>query len=164
MMQRIPMLPSSSSLEVDNTGWISLLNNCKAHGNVELGEGCFDHWVLRNGKNAAGYLLMSDIYVEKGMFEDAENVEKLRNGVNAWKKPGKACLEVYNDVYEFVVGDASSPPNLDVREKFLRLKVKLKDEGYFPNFHSAFQSYSMTLQEVKQTVAGNQVPLLATMS
>ena len=54
--------------------------------------------------------------------------------------------------------------NLDVREKFQRLKVKLKDEGYFPNFHSTFLSHSMTLQEVKQTVAGNQVSLLATMS
>jgi pentatricopeptide repeat protein len=145
MLLTIPNLLPSSSLssllsEIDHVGWISLLNNCKTHGNVKLGKGCFNHWVLKNGENAAGYLLMSNIYADRAMFGDAEKVEKLRKDVNAWKKPGKACLEVYDGVYEFVVGDATTTQNCNITEKFRRLNGKLKDEGYFPSFHSAFPS------------------------
>ncbi|MCO5592840.1 hypothetical protein L7F22_046843 [Adiantum nelumboides] len=58
--------------------WRSLLSACKTYGNVELGRRCFDHLYRLNPDNASGYILMSKIYLDAGMREEALEIEKLR--------------------------------------------------------------------------------------
>lgn len=58
--------------------WRSLLTACRTYGNVELGRYCFGHVVMLDPDNASGYTLMSRIYSDAGMLEEANNIEKLR--------------------------------------------------------------------------------------
>lgn len=114
-------------------GWTSLLGSCKAHGNVYLGRRCFEHVVRIDPGYATGYLLMSDIYAQAGMWQDAEKVEELRRSANAWKKPAKAFIEVDNEVHGFIVDDKTHPQSDDIYAKLRSLSVQIRDQGYMPH-------------------------------
>eukprot|EP00250_Pteridium_aquilinum_P019197 c24339_g9_i1 orf=1-1578(-) len=58
--------------------WRSLLSACKTYGNVELGRRCFDHVSRLDPNNASGYTLMSRIYSDAGMLEEAYKIDKMR--------------------------------------------------------------------------------------
>lgn len=111
-------------------GWRSLLSQCKAHGSVELGQQCFEHIALGDQREAAGYVLMSTMYVQPCIEETADEVEELRKYVNAWKKPAKAFIEVCGKVHSFNVGDGCHPQINDVYVKLRKLGVQMLEEGY----------------------------------
>lgn len=67
-------LPSRSNL----SGWMSLLSHCRLHGDVGLGRRCLNTIMLLNEKHAAAYTLMSNIYVDAGMIEDARKILRLK--------------------------------------------------------------------------------------
>lgn len=106
-------------------GLTSLLNHCNRHGNVEVGKWCFDSIYTIDSRFAAGYSLMSNIYTDAGLWEDAVRIEELRNFVNAWKKPGKACVEIGNKVHNFTVGDKSHPQSKEIYAKLKRLHEQM---------------------------------------
>lgn len=58
--------------------WRSLLSACKTYGNVDLGRRCFNHVSQLDPNNASAYTLMSRIYSDAGMLEEALHIEKLR--------------------------------------------------------------------------------------
>lgn len=116
----------------DAAGWTSLLSACKTHACVDLGRQCFNRMVTMGYGNAAGYVLMSNLYIQAGMWEDAEKLEELRRCANAWKKPAKAFIEVDNVVHDFLVGDKSHPQMDDIYAKLKTLSLQMRDEGYKP--------------------------------
>lgn len=68
-------------------GWISLLTNCKTHGKVEIGRRCFDRIVSIDDKFAPAYVIMSNIYVDAGLQEEADKIEEMRQKARALKMP-----------------------------------------------------------------------------
>lgn len=52
----------------DIVAWMSLLNQCKAHGNAKLAKRCFDNIVSMEPKDASGYMLMINLYADLGMY------------------------------------------------------------------------------------------------
>ncbi len=55
--------------------WRALLGACKIHGNVEMGECVAKRVFQLEPKNAAGYMLLSNLYAATGNLELSENVE-----------------------------------------------------------------------------------------
>lgn len=110
-------------------GWISLLASCRRHGNVKLGERCFQHAIRINPGYSSEYMLMWNLYSGAGLLDDARNIEELRITANAWKKPAKAFIEVDNDVHSFVVADKTHPRSKDIYAKLKCLTDKVKNEG-----------------------------------
>lgn len=128
--------------EENTVGWTSLLNSCKRHVSVDIGRRCFDQIVSMNFGNAAGYVLMSGIYAQAGMWEDARQIEELRRHANGWKKPAKAFIEIDQEVHSFIVGDKVHPRSSDVYAKLQTLNLQMKREGYQPCIESIFDAKS----------------------
>jgi pentatricopeptide repeat protein len=48
----------------DMIGWKSLLSGCKTYGNTDVGSHCFDRLSDLDPKDASGYVIMSNMYLD----------------------------------------------------------------------------------------------------
>lgn len=112
---------------VDMGGWLCLLPHCK--NSLGMARRCFDYLASMNCGNAAGFILMANIYVAAGLTESASSIENLRHYANAWKKAGRAYIEVGNQVHEFTGGDVVNP---EIRAKLGGMVMEMKEKGYAP--------------------------------
>mgnify|MGYP000167336378 FL=1 len=114
-------------------GWTSLLTSCKTHSNVEMGRRSFDNFSVMDCGNATGYVLMENIYSQVGMLKEAEEIGELRKYANVWKKPGKAFIEIGDQIHDFIVGDKTHPESHAIYAKLESLNLKMKEEGHKPH-------------------------------
>ncbi len=95
--------------------WMVLLGACRIRGNVEMAE-CTAKQVLEmEPDNAAGYVLLSNIYAAGGNMHLCENVEGEK------KQPGCNWIEVNNEVHMFVVEDQDHPQIIEIHAELQRL-------------------------------------------
>lgn len=134
----VQILPFGSNV----FGWTSLLGHCRTHGNVQLGKLCFNHIAAIDCRNAAAYALMSSVYANAGMYEDAGFIEELRIHANAWKKPGMAFIEVENKVHNFVVGGRTHPRSKAIYARLMKISIQSKEIGYMPSLDLVQQPLS----------------------
>lgn len=73
----------------DLVAWVSLLSHCRMHNDVSLGRRCFNSAMLLDDKHASAYMLMSNIYVDAGMLEDASKIQQLKASMLHQKEEGK---------------------------------------------------------------------------
>ena len=138
-------VPQTMPFRPDITTWMSLLTGCRMYGNVELGKQCLHEISQLEPDSASVYTMLSNIFGEFGMLEDVKNVQGLKKYASAWKKPGRACIEVGHMMQEFVVGESISLGSNDMYHKFQRLARKLKEEGYSPKLELIFESMESQL-------------------
>jgi hypothetical protein len=86
--------------------WMALLGACRICGNVEMAERVAKRILEMEPNNAAGYVLLSNIYAAAGNRLLCENVERQRNEKGVKKQQGCTWIEMNNEVHTFVVGDA----------------------------------------------------------
>lgn len=103
---RIEELLSTMQMQPDLAMWLGLLGACRVHGNVDLGKLSYDHAVRIQPKQAAAYVLMSNMYVDAGMQDQASEVDLFRQKACAWKKPGKSWILVNERIHTFVVKES----------------------------------------------------------
>jgi hypothetical protein len=84
---------------------MSLLSTCRIHGNVEMAEHVANRILEMEPDNAAGYVLLSNIYAAAGNWHLCEDVEWQRKEKGVKKQPGCTWIEVNNKVHRFVVED-----------------------------------------------------------
>jgi len=111
--------------------WGSLLSACRLHTNVEIGEHAAQHLLKLDPKNAANYVLLSNIYAMAGMWENAEKVRKLMKDRRIEKIPGCSWIEIDNKVYSFLVGERLHPQPHKIYGKFETLSRQMKDVGRY---------------------------------
>lgn len=121
-------------------GLTSLLGHSKTHGDLSLGTRCFRCMLDVDKRNAAGYVLLSNAYARAGMKEEADNLEGMRKLANAWKKPGKASIEINSEVLDFVVEDRSHAQSVEAYAKLQRLALQMKEKGYSPQLRLALDN------------------------
>eukprot|EP00250_Pteridium_aquilinum_P013902 c21648_g1_i1 orf=189-3056(-) len=114
---------------VNLVGWLSLLGSCRLHCNVKVARHCFDNVVAVVKGHAAAHVLMSSTYSKVGMHKEAEDLEISRRGKDAWKKPGKAYIEVENCVHYFTAEDQTHPQTVDIHAKLESLNWQAEDQG-----------------------------------
>lgn len=110
-------------------GWTSLLSSCRKHGNVEIGQRCFERVVTLDEIGTGAYALMSGVYIKAGLWKDAERLEELRKCANMWKKPARAYIEVENKVHEFTVGDDKHSHINEIHTKLRLLSLQMRKDG-----------------------------------
>ncbi|MCO5599480.1 hypothetical protein L7F22_053584 [Adiantum nelumboides] len=76
---RIKSLLPTVQFQADSASWLCLLGACRIHGNVKLARQAFNAAVSMQPNESAPYILMSGIYLEAGMQDLAEEVDKLRS-------------------------------------------------------------------------------------
>ncbi|KAJ4960814.1 hypothetical protein NE237_020724 [Protea cynaroides] len=116
--------------------WGALLDACRTHGNLELAEHAVACLLELEPCNAGNYVLLSNIYAARGLWEDVEQVRKKMKGRKVEKTPGSSSIEVESSIHEFVIGDRSHPRSNEIYEKLDDLAMQLKLAGYVPETDS----------------------------
>eukprot|EP00250_Pteridium_aquilinum_P012913 c21025_g1_i1 orf=611-1567(-) len=86
-----------------------------------------------NPDNAASYVLMSNIYADGDRWDEVKRINEMRLKARAWKKPGKAYVEIKAKVHEFIVGDRTHQDSTNIYEKLRKIKRHMGHIGYVPN-------------------------------
>lgn len=122
----------------DSGMWGALLNSCKIHGNVELGEVALEKLIELEPNDSGNYVILSNIYAQAGKWEGVARMRKLM--IDRGMKKSIACswIEVKNKVHAFLSGDNSHPDSDAIYAELNRLGVRMKEAGYVPATGSVF--------------------------
>ena len=120
-------------LEPAGATWGALLGACRTYGNVELAEFAAKECLKLEPKNAAAYVLLSNIYAAAGKWDQVSLVRTMMQGRGIHKEPGRSWIEVDNEIHRFVVGDTSHPEAKEIYAELNILTEKMKAEGYIPD-------------------------------
>ena len=131
-------LINQMSAKPDSGIWGALLNSCKIHGNVELGESALERLIDLEPNDAGNYVLLSNIYAQAGNWEGVAEVRKLMKARGLKKSIACSWVEVKNKVHGFLVGDVSHPQSDEIYAELDRLGGLMKEAGYVPNTEPVF--------------------------
>ncbi|KAL1369001.1 hypothetical protein HN51_023137 [Arachis hypogaea] len=124
LMHQIPGGPRLSVLQ-------SLLGSCRIHGNIEMAERVIDRLVEMDPASSGSYVLMANLYAEKGKWEKVAEVRKLMRERGVKKEVGFSWVDVggINSLYlhGFSSGDKSHPESEDIcnMAEFIGLQMKV---------------------------------------
>ncbi|KAF5748896.1 hypothetical protein HS088_TW04G00857 [Tripterygium wilfordii] len=119
--------------EADAVTWRTLLNICKLHGNVEVGEKAASCILQLEPQDSSAYILLSNIYADSGMWGGVSKMRKLMRHNELKKEPGCSWIEVKDQVHAFLVGDKAHPRRKEIYEKLGLLIGEMKWVGYVPS-------------------------------
>eukprot|EP01018_Ginkgo_biloba_P003188 Gb_16072 [translate_table: standard] len=120
-------------IKPDATVWSCLLAACRIENNIELGERVAECLFELDPKNAAPYVLLSNIYAAAGRWDDTEHVRRLMKDRKIKKTPGCSWIEFNKQVHAFLVGDMSHPQTEKIYAKLENLSRQMKAAGYVPD-------------------------------
>ncbi|KAG8388765.1 hypothetical protein BUALT_Bualt02G0159300 [Buddleja alternifolia] len=113
--------------------WENVLGACRLHGNVELGERAAEKLFEIDPKIDSNYILLSNLYASKGMWNDVSKVRTSMSSKGIKKEPGCSWAEVDAQVHVFLSHDSSHPKLLDIHRKLDELAERVSEAGYVPN-------------------------------
>ncbi|XP_057843691.2 pentatricopeptide repeat-containing protein At2g13600-like [Cryptomeria japonica] len=108
-------------IQPDAVVWMCLLDTCRSHKNIMLGEFVAIILFELNPKNAAPYVLLSNMYAEVGRWGDRQKIRKSMEDGGIKKIPGCSWIEVNKAVHIFCVRDISNPQTQEIYEKLEKL-------------------------------------------
>eukprot|EP01018_Ginkgo_biloba_P013168 Gb_21055 [translate_table: standard] len=120
-------------IKADAIVWSSLLGACRLHKNIELGERVAEHLFELDPKNAAPYVLLSNMYAAAGRWDESENMRRMMKNRRVEKTPGCSWIEVNKQVHTFLVGDRSHPQIQRIYSLLDSLSKQMKAAGYVPD-------------------------------
>ncbi|CAD6254324.1 unnamed protein product [Miscanthus lutarioriparius] len=80
------------SLHPDKCVWGAFLGGCKLHGNLELAEFVAKDLFQSGSNDVTFYVLMSNMYFEAGMLEDAERIRRAMKEMELKKTAGRSTV------------------------------------------------------------------------
>ncbi|XP_072953467.1 putative pentatricopeptide repeat-containing protein At5g40405 [Typha angustifolia] len=110
--------------------WGALLNACRIHGNIELGEYAMSKVIEIESKNDAAYVLLSNIYADSRNWKGVSSVRELMKAKGVRKEPGCSVIEVKGEVHEFFAGDKSHPRYREIELMLGEMSRRLRLAGY----------------------------------
>ncbi|XP_061361435.1 pentatricopeptide repeat-containing protein At5g48910-like [Gastrolobium bilobum] len=133
LMEEAEKFIESMPVKPNAAVWGALLNACRIHGNVELGERV--GWILLDmePQNSGRYVLLSNIYAKAGRWDDVTRVRKLMKERGIKTVPGTSVMDIGGTIHEFKMGDGSHPQMKEIYLMLERTMEKLRIEGYSPN-------------------------------
>lgn len=86
---------------------LCLMAACRKNGKVALARETFDAAIALQPKDAAAHVLMSSIYAEAGLWEQANDVNEMRQTAGASKEPGESWIANEQEVHTFAAEDCN---------------------------------------------------------
>lgn len=120
-------------MEADAVVWGSLLAACKVHRNIVLGKYVADKLFEINPCDSGPYVLLSNMYAERGRWSDVVRVRKLMRQQGVVKQPGCSWIEIHGQVHVFIVKDKKHPMKVEIYSVLKYLVEQMKRIGYTPN-------------------------------
>ncbi|KAK9274420.1 hypothetical protein L1049_019235 [Liquidambar formosana] len=118
-LELIEKMPLEPSIDV----WETLMNFCRIHGNVELGDRCAELVEQLDPSRLAEQSKVGLIPVKASDIEKEKEKKKLAS---------QNLLEVRSRVHEYRAGDTSHPENDKIYAQLRGLKAQMKEAGYVP--------------------------------
>ncbi|XP_021302667.1 pentatricopeptide repeat-containing protein At1g20230 [Sorghum bicolor] len=126
-------LISDMPFEPDGCIWGSLLGSCRVHGNVDLAEVAAEKLFHLEPENAGNYVLLSNIYASKKMWDGVNRVREMMKDVGLKKEKGCSWIEIKNKVHMLLAGDDSHPMMTAIIEKLKQLNIQMRKLGFVPS-------------------------------
>nr|KYP51132.1 Pentatricopeptide repeat-containing protein At1g08070 family [Cajanus cajan] len=127
------VLMRNMEMEPDGAIWGSLLNACRIHGQVELGEYVAERLFELEPENAGAYVLLSNIYAGAGRWDDVARIRTKLNDKGMKKVPGCTSIEIDGVVHEFLVGDKFHPQCESIYRMLDEVDRLLEETGFVPD-------------------------------
>lgn len=122
----------------DSGVWGSLLNSCKVHKNLELGELALEKLIELEPDDAGNYVILSNLYAQAGRWEGVAKLRKLMTERGLKKSTACSWIEVKNKVHAFLSGDTSHSVCDEIYAELERLGGLMAEAGYVPNITPVF--------------------------
>ncbi|XP_019242725.1 PREDICTED: pentatricopeptide repeat-containing protein At1g09190 [Nicotiana attenuata] len=85
LVKTMPMEPNAAI-------WGALVSACRTHGEMELAECALKELIKLEPWNSGNYVLLSNIYADRGKWEEVEKVRVLMKGNSIKKAPGQSTV------------------------------------------------------------------------
>ncbi|KAK8964079.1 Pentatricopeptide repeat-containing protein [Platanthera guangdongensis] len=113
--------------------WVTLLGASWIHGDLKIAEMTVERLSGLKPNDGGIYVILSNIYAVKGMWNRAREVRILMKSKGLNKEPSRSMIEVCGKIHEFFVGDQSHPETPKIFEKLNEICVRIRIEGYEEN-------------------------------
>ncbi|KAK3121552.1 hypothetical protein QOZ80_8BG0656070 [Eleusine coracana subsp. coracana] len=126
-------LISDMPFKPDGCIWGSLLGSCRVHSNVDMAEVAAEKLFHLEPDNAGNYVLLSNIYASKKMWDGVNRVREMMKDVGLKKEKGCSWIEIKNKVHMLLAGDDSHPMMTAIIEKVKQLNIEMRRLGFAPS-------------------------------
>ncbi|KAK9104025.1 hypothetical protein Scep_020869 [Stephania cephalantha] len=126
-------LMAQMPFEADEIIWTSILNSCRIHKNQELAQKAADQLFNMELRDAAPYVVMSNIFAEAGKWEDVANVKKSMRERGVKKVSAYSWVETQQKIHVFSANDRTHPLMNQIEMKLKELAAQMEKEGYKPD-------------------------------
>ncbi|CAN1183453.1 Pentatricopeptide repeat-containing protein At3g09040, mitochondrial [Linum perenne] len=100
--------------------WRTLVNVCKLRGDMNFGKLASKKLLDLSPDEAESYILVSNMYAERGMLSEAARVRTIMNDLNLYKEAGTSWIEIDNKCHHFV---ASARDHPQIKEIYCGLDI-----------------------------------------
>lgn len=122
----------------DSGVWGALLNSCKMHGEIDLGELALEKLIELEPEDSGNYVILSNMYAKAGKWEGVARLRKLMIDKGIKKSIACSWIEVKNKIHAFLSGDTSHPNSDAIYAELKRLGGLMTEAGYVPGTGSVF--------------------------
>ncbi|KAL8226169.1 hypothetical protein R6Q57_018726 [Mikania cordata] len=129
---------NNMTITPDSGIWGALLNSCKIHGDVELGELALEKLIELEPDEAGNYVIMSNIYAQAGKWEGVAKIREIMTNKKLKKDVACSWIEVNNKAHAFLSGDTSHPMCDEIDDELKRIEKLMNEAGYVPNVAPVF--------------------------
>ncbi|XP_022721138.1 pentatricopeptide repeat-containing protein At3g14730 [Durio zibethinus] len=127
-------LALTSPSETNAVVWRALLAACRLHGNSDIAEVAAKLVLQFEPEDSGSYVLMSNVYVAAGKYEEVLDVRNMMRQHNVRKLPGCSWIEVKNGVHAFINGDQTHPRSNSIYDGLHSLTSLLHEHDHVPDY------------------------------
>ncbi|KAI5660542.1 hypothetical protein M9H77_29335 [Catharanthus roseus] len=116
-------------VEPDTAIWGALLNSCRIHRRVDLGEVAAKHIIEMDKESMGYYILLCNFYSDSGKWDEIARLRRIMREKGLTVDPGCSWVEVKGKVHAFLTGDNFHPQIKEINAVLEGFYGKMKEAG-----------------------------------
>ncbi|XP_059648169.1 putative pentatricopeptide repeat-containing protein At3g49142 [Cornus florida] len=154
-MELIYQMPMTAGPSI----WGSLLSASRKHRNLEIAETAARKLFVLEPDNSGNYILLSNMYAERRMWKEVDNLRAMLKSQGVKKSPGCSWIEINGKAHLFFGGDTSHPQAKEIYILLEALPEKIKAAGYVPDTSLVLHDVSEEEKEYNLTTHSEKLAI-----